>query len=186
MHDILSTVQEFFRSISWSGVGSWSWGATGQLVSWLLIITGFLGTFLPVLPGPVLIVAGAVTHRFWLGADQSVGWWTIGWLVVLLVVSMVADAVASAMGAKWFGATKWGVWGAIIGGMCGLFFGVLGLLVGPLIGAFAGELLMARQQVAGSLKSTWGTFLGIVVGLLVRGGLALAMIILFVCDLAWK
>jgi uncharacterized protein YqgC (DUF456 family) len=184
--DIFHAIQEFFRSISWSGIGSWSLDATGHLVAWLLIITGFLGTFLPVLPGPVLIVAGALVHRLWLGADQSVGWVTIGALVVLLALSILADSVASAMGAKWFGATKWGMWGAIAGGLCGLFFGIPGWLVGPLVGAFAGELLLARKQVGGSLKSTWGTFVGIAVGLLVRGGLAVVMIVWFIVDLAVK
>ena len=186
MPDVFHSIQEFFRSIPWSGVGAWSLDAIGQLISWSLIIVGFLGTFLPILPGPVLIVAGAVVHRLWLGAEQSVGWITIAVLGVLLALSIAADYVSSAMGAKWFGATKWGMWGALIGGVFGLFFGILGLLVGPLIGAFAGELLFARKKVSGSLKSTWGTLVGTAVGVLVRGGLAVAMIILFIIDLAVK
>jgi len=131
-------------------------------------------------------VAGAFLHRLWLGAEHSSSWFTLGVLVVLLLLSILADNVASAMGAKWFGATKWGMWGALIGGIGGLFFGILGLLVGPLIGAFAGELLFARKQLSGSLKSTWGTSVGTAVGVLVRGGLAVAMLIFIIVDLATK
>jgi uncharacterized protein YqgC (DUF456 family) len=47
-------------------------------------------------------------------------------------------------------------------------------------------LLFARKKVSGSLKSTWGTLVGTAVGVLVRGGLAVAMIILFIIDLAVK
>ena len=186
MTNVFQSVGEFFQSIPWSGMGEWSWDAVGQVLSWGLIIVGFLGTFLPILPGPVLIVSGAVVHRLWLGPEQSLSWFTVGILVVLLLLSILADYLASAMGAKWFGATKWGMWGAIAGGIVGIFFGIVGLLAGPLIGAFAGELLLARKQVSGSLKSTWGTLIGTGVGVLVRGGLAIGMLILIFVDLATK
>jgi uncharacterized protein YqgC (DUF456 family) len=186
MPNVFHSIQDFFQSIPWSGVGEWSYDAVGQAVAWGLIIVGFLGTFLPVLPGPILIVTGAVIHRLWLGPEHSLSWLTLGLLAFLLLCSIVADNLASAMGAKWFGATKWGMYGAIAGGVVGLFFGIIGLLAGPLIGAFAGELLLARKRISGSLKSTWGTLVGTAAGVLVRGGLAIAMLILIVVDLAAK
>jgi len=175
---------DVFGSIPWGRVGEWSFDALGQVVAWSLIMIGFFGTFLPLIPGPILILVGALVHRLWLGAEHSLTWWTLGGLTLLLLLSILVEYLFSALGAKWYGSTKWGMWGAILGGLIGLFFGVFGLLLGPLVGAFAGEMLLARKRVAGSLKSTWGTLVGTAVGVLVKGGLALAMLVVILIDLS--
>ena len=76
----------------------------------LLMLLGLIGTVVPLLPGTTVILAAAVGHHFLL-PGRSVGWWTIGALAVLTVLSFVVDFVSGAVGAKYFGATRWGALG---------------------------------------------------------------------------
>jgi len=120
-----------------------------ELFWWLLTIVlfaiGLIGTVVPVLPGTAIILAAAIIHRVMLGPDKSIGWYTIIVLVVLTLASYALDVLAGYFGAKYFGATKWGTFGAILGALVGLFLGLIGLFVGPVIGAVVGEVIAWRD-----------------------------------------
>jgi len=131
-----------------------------------------------VLPGTALILAGALLHRFTLGPEASIGGWSIATLALLTLLSYAIDLLASSMGAKCFGATRWGVIGGIVGTIVGLFFGLPGLLVGPLVGVFGGELIGGKELIAAG-KSTWGTVLGTAAGGIAKFGIGLAMVAWF-------
>src|SRR5438552_625615 len=88
----------------------------------LLMLLGLIGTVLPLVPGTVLILGAAVMHRLALGTEHSVGWTTLIGLTVLMVLAHVLDLVSGSLGAKWFGATRWGALGGIIGAIAGMFF----------------------------------------------------------------
>ncbi|HEX2082303.1 MAG TPA: DUF456 domain-containing protein, partial [Xanthomonadaceae bacterium] len=66
-------------------------------------------------------------------------------------------------------------------------FGPIGIFVGPFAGALAGELLHRRsvgqRDLGDAAKIGFGTWLGIVLGVVLKLTLAFAMIGLFV--LAW-
>jgi uncharacterized protein YqgC (DUF456 family) len=62
-------------------------------------------------------------------------------------------------GAKYFGATKWGTFGAILGALVGLFFGLIGLFVGPVIGAVIGEVIAGKRMIDAG-RAGWGSLLG--------------------------
>src|SRR4029434_7269440 len=111
----------------------------------ILMVIGLAGTVLPLIPGTTIILAAAILHHLMLGEAESVGWWTLGGLIFLTILSYLLDFVSGAVGAKWFGATRWGALGGIIGAIVGLFFGIVGLFVGPLIGVLIGELLGGKQ-----------------------------------------
>jgi uncharacterized protein YqgC (DUF456 family) len=81
-------------------------------------------------------------------------------------------------GAKRFGATKWGGFGAAIGTIAGLFYPFPGLLVGPLLGAIAGELLAGKRLVSAG-RAGWGTVLGNLAGIVAKLVIALAMVCWF-------
>ncbi|MGB8168430.1 MAG: DUF456 family protein, partial [Chthoniobacteraceae bacterium] len=133
----------------------------------VIMLAGLAGTVLPLLPGTTIILAAAVMHHFALGEARSVGWWTIGGLVALTVVSYVLDFVSGAMGAKKFGASRWGAIGGIIGAIVGIFFGLPGIFVGPLAGVLLGELLGGKGLLPAG-KSTWGTLLGTTAGIVAK------------------
>jgi uncharacterized protein len=151
----------------------------------LLMILGLLGTCVPMLPDTPLILAGAVVHKvaFPEGA-YTITWWTIGALVVLMLISFVIEFISGAVGAKYFGATRYGAIGGCIGAVVGLFFGLPGLFIGPVIGVLAGELIGGKQLVDAG-KTTWGTVLGATAGMVIKVGLGLFMIGWFAVDVVW-
>jgi uncharacterized protein YqgC (DUF456 family) len=144
-------------------------------ITLLLMLVGLIGTILPLLPGPTIILAAAILHRAALGEEQSVGWWTLGALIALTLLSYALDLISGSLGAKWFGATRWGAFGGLIGAVVGLFFGLIGVFVGPLIGVLLGELLGGKGLLPAG-KSTWGTLLGTTAGIVGKLLIGLVMI----------
>jgi uncharacterized protein YqgC (DUF456 family) len=156
-----------------------------ELFWWLLTIVlfavGLIGTVVPVLPGTTIILAAAVIHRIMLGPDKSIGWRTIIVLGLLTLVSYALDILAGYFGAKYFGATKWGTFGAILGALIGLFFGLIGLFIGPVIGAIAGEVIAGKRMIDAG-RAGWGSLLGNIGSMLAKVIIALAMITFFLMN----
>jgi uncharacterized protein len=144
----------------------------------ILFAIGLLGTVLPFLPGTTIILAGAIIHRLMLGPAKSIGWTCMGVLLLLTLMSYALDFFGSYLGAKIFGATRWGTFGAIIGAVVGLFFGIIGLFIGPVIGALAGEFIAGKRMIDAG-KAGWGTLLGNLGGMLGKMLIGLAMIVIF-------
>lgn len=150
-----------------------------ELIWWFVAIVlmaiGLLGTILPMIPGTTVILAAAILHRYMVGPENGLGWATLAGLVLLTAASFGLDFFAGSFGAKRFGATKWGLVGAILGAILGIFFGFIGIFVGPIVGAVAGEVIAGKRSVAAG-KAAWGTLLGNVGGMLAKLLIALAMI----------
>ena len=96
---------------------------------------------------------------------------------ILCVASTFADNIAAALDAKMFGGTGMGMAGAVIGGIVGLFLGAWGIILGPLVGAVLFEMLFANKDLSTSLKAGWGTFIGILVSMILKLGLSVVIII---------
>jgi uncharacterized protein YqgC (DUF456 family) len=156
-----------------------------ELVWWLIVIVlfavGLIGTVLPVFPGTTIILAAAVIHRLVLGPEKSITWWVVALLVALTLVSYAFDFVSGYFGAKYFGATKWGAFGAILGALVGLFFGIPGLFIGPVLGAVTGEFIAGKRLVAAG-RAGWGTLLGNLAGMITRLIIAFVMITIFLVS----
>lgn len=141
----------------------------------VLMAAGLIGTALPVFPGTTLILGAAILHRVMLGAEKSIGWWIIAGLVLLTLASYAIDFAGGLLGARRFGATRWGLFGAFAGAILGLFFSLPGLLLGPIIGAVAGELIGGKRLVDAG-RAGWGTLLGNLAALLGKLVIAFAMV----------
>jgi len=150
-------------------------------VAVVLILIGLAGVVLPALPGLPLMFAGMLLAA-WAGDFRQVGWIVLVVLGLLTVLSLVVDFLATVIGARRVGASGKALIGAALGTVVGLFFGIIGLFAGPFIGALAGELWHGRQ-LGRAAQVGLGTWLGIVVGTVLKLGLAFAMLGLFV--LAW-
>jgi uncharacterized protein YqgC (DUF456 family) len=150
----------------------------------VIMLTGLIGTVVPLLPGTTIILGAAILHHFMLGEAHSVGWWTIAGLTVLTVLSFVLDILSGSLGAKWFGATRWGAFGGIVGAIVGIFFFPWGLFAGPMIGVLLGELLGGKELLPAG-KSTWGTLLGTTAGMVSKVILATMMIVWFLVAALW-
>ena len=151
-------------------------------LSVFLILAGLAGTVVPMLPDTILIFAGALVHRVTLGPSHSVGWSTIIVLGCFTAVAHGLDFLSGSLGAKYFGATRWGAIGGILGAIVGIFFGFVGILVGPLLGVLLGELAGGRG-LAPATRSTWGTLLGTTAGMVFKAFIAVAMVGWFVIAL---
>lgn len=156
-----------------------------ELLWWLVVIAlfavGLVGTILPVMPGTTIVLAAVVLHRVMLGPAKSVSWWVVGLLVAFTAASYLLESAAGYFGAKRFGATKWGAFGAVIGGICGLFFGLPGIFVGPVVGVVAVEFIAGRRLIAAG-KAGWGTLLGNLGAMIAKIAIALAMIVIFLMN----
>ena len=149
---------------------------------WILVVAlmaaGLVGTVLPVLPGAVLIFAGAVIGA-WIDDWSRVSGWTLGVLGVLALVSIACDFVAGSLGAKRIGASPLAVSGAAIGTLAGVFTGLWGVLFMPFVGAAFGEFVAMRNlQRAGRVGLATGV--GLLVGVVVKLAVAFSMIGIFV------
>jgi hypothetical protein len=147
-------------------------------VAVILFAVGLIGTVLPVFPGAIIILAGALLHRMMLGPEKSVGLGTIAVLVFLTVAAYALDFLSGYFGAKYFGATRWGMFCALLGALIGIFFGIVGLFVGPVIGAIVGEFVAGKRMIDAG-RAGWGSLLGNLGAMIGRLFIALVMITIF-------
>ena len=147
----------------------------------VLLAVGLIGSVLPAIPGATIILAAAVIHRIMLGPEKSLGWRALTVLVLLTLATYAIDVLSGYFGAKYFGATKWGTFGAIIGAIGGLFFGIIGLFVGPAIGAIAGEFIAGKRMIDAG-RAGRGSLLGNIGGMIAKLVIALAMITIFLVN----
>jgi uncharacterized protein YqgC (DUF456 family) len=147
-------------------------------VAVILFAVGLIGTVLPVFPGTIIILAAALLHRMMLGHERSIGWRTIVVLVLLTLVSYTLDFLSGYFGARYFGATRWGMFGALLGALIGVFFGIVGLFVGPVIGAVLGEFIAGKRMIDAG-RAGWGSLLGNLGAMIGKLFIALVMIAIF-------
>ena len=156
------------------------------LIAAAMILIGLIGTVLPAVPGLPLVFGGMLVAA-WTGDFQQVGIPMLVVLGILTLLSLGIDLWATALGAKRVGASRKAVIGAVLGTVGGLAFGPLGLVLGPFAGALAGELLHRRslgaQHLGHAARIGFGTWMGILFGVVLKLGLAFAMLGLF--ALAW-
>ena len=147
----------------------------------ILILVGIAGVILPALPGLPLVFLGMLLAA-WAGDFQQIGWVTLVVLGLLTLLSVAVDFFATLVGAKREGASKKALWGAVLGTFVGIFFGPIGLFAGPFVGALLGELWHGKE-IGQATKVGLGTWLGIVLGIVLKLGVAFAMLGLF--AFAW-
>lgn len=172
-------------AMQWEGMNVAGTGLV-WLVTGCLLIAGLIGCILPVLPGHLILLIAVISHhlmhRWLLGVDAGLHWWSYAVLIALMAISQTFEFVSGAAGTRWFGGTKWGVAGALIGSLAGMFFLPFGLLLGPLLGAFGFELAFARQELKQATTSGVGSLLGTVAGMIVKLIIGVLMIGWFFLD----
>ena len=130
----------------------------------LLLLIGMLGCVLPAIPGPPLSYAGLILVEWSLHDFNTTALIVFG---VLTVIVTVLDYLIPIWGAKIFGATKYGVWGSIIGMLVGTFLTPLGMIAGLLPGAILGDMY-GGKNILDAFRSGMGTFLGTIAGMIIK------------------
>ena len=128
----------------------------------ILIVVGVAGTVLPALPGVVFVFLG------------------ICLAFTLLAIGL--DYVAGMLGAKKAGASREAIVGSFIGTIAGVFSGLWGLLFMPLVGAAIGQYMYDRDVIRARNVGI-ATWLGMVIGMLIKIAITFLMIGIFVFAL---
>jgi len=150
------------------------WTILWLILAGLIVITGLVGTIVPVLPGIPIMLAGLVLAA-WSTGFEPVGWGTIAVLAGLTALSILIDFLSAAFGAKRQGASPRAFWGATLGAVAGIFFGLPGIILGPFIGAVMAELSAGYgAQQAG--RSGYGVWVGMILGTAAKLAIALLML----------
>lgn len=132
------------------------------IVAGVLLLVGFIGTFVPVLPGAPLAWAGLLAAYFSEYCEIS--------LVALIITGVFAvlvsilDNILPVVMTKKFGGSKSAVRGATIGLIVGFFAGPVGIIAGPFVGALAGEYIHTQGKSEGVFKAAFGAFVGFLTG----------------------
>ena len=140
-----------------------------------VLIAGFLGCVVPVIPGPLLSFAALIIVSI-AGKFTVYHPVLLAGLGVAAVLSQFLDNLFPILASKRAGAGKAGIWGSIIGMIVGtIFFPPFGVIVGAFVGALAGEVLFNRENdkpFRAALGVFTGTIFGIVLKLTVSGVIA--------------
>ncbi|MFN4262084.1 MAG: DUF456 domain-containing protein [Thioalkalivibrionaceae bacterium] len=156
-----------------------------EWVAWSLAVAlvalGLAGTLVPVLPGVPVMWLGFV-WLVWLDGFERVGWFTLGILAAAMLLTVLIDLLASVLGARRVRASPEALWGALIGGVLGIFFGLIGLVLGPFVGAVIGELI-ARGGFDRAMDVGVASWVGLLLGTVAKFAIALMMLGGFL--LAW-
>jgi uncharacterized protein len=147
----------------------------------VLVIVGLVGTVLPALPGAMLIVAGLVVAA-WADGFTKVGALPLVVIGVIGATSYLVDFAAAALGARKFGASPRAMVGAGLGTLLGLFLGLPGIIIGPFVGAVIGELTVHRDMAKVG-KAGLAAWIGFLIGMAVKVGIAFLMIGIFLAAL---
>ena len=152
------------------------------IIGSIFVLLGIAGCVLPILPGPVLSFLGLLLLALLKQFSPPLTPTLIMIMALLALVMTVGDYVIPLWGAKRYGATKWGIWGSVIGMAIGIFFSPFGMLLGAFIGAVTVEWLVQKER-GKALKAGWGVFIGSLAGTALKLGVSGMMAYYFIRGL---
>jgi uncharacterized protein len=146
------------------------------------MVVGFIGVFLPILPGLGLIYLSILFYSFMTGfVTISIGTNVI--LAIVTLIAMVLGYLNSILLLKKLGLSKQSVNLAAGGSIVGLFFAkARGMIIGQLIGAIAGEV-MDSKSVKRGLRAGGISLLAFIVAMLIDVIFAIFLIGTFIFNI---
>lgn len=138
------------------------------------VIVGMAGLIMPGVPGLPLVFLG-IAIVSWADDFMRIGLPTLTAVAVLGLLGAAFDYAAGLLGATRAGASRWGLFGAVVGMLAGLPFGLLGLVVGPGLGAMAFEYVK-DADIQKAARAGVGVLVGFVLGTAMKYAVAMTMI----------
>lgn len=132
------------------------------ILAGFFLVFGFIGTILPVLPGPPLAWLGLLFAFFSSYCNLSLNVLII--CAAAAIVVSILDSILPVLLTKKQNASKYGTRGATIGLIIGFFAGPWGIILGPFCGAFIGELIHDSNDKKKAFMVAWYSFLGFIFG----------------------
>ena len=147
-------------------------------IGFLFVMLGLIGSFLPVLPGPLTSWLGLFILYY--TSIVPMNYTFIGITLAIAILIWILDYIIPAIGTKRFGGSKYGVYGTTIGLLIGLFSPIpLGILIGAFLGAFIGEILHDKTNTKRAFKASIGSLLGLITSTIIKFTVALVYAVLF-------
>ncbi len=148
------------------------------IISALLIVLGIIGSFLPVLPGPLTSWLGLFVLHLTDVIPMNTSFIIITLIIAILI--WILDYIIPAIGTKKFGGTKYGMIGTTVGLIVGLLSPIPGgIIIGPFVGALIGELLNNADSST-ALKAAFGSFIGFLTSTFIKFIVAIIYLGLFI------
>lgn len=147
-------------------------------IGFLFVMLGLIGSFLPVLPGPLTSWLGLLILYF--TSIVPMNYTFLGITLAIAILIWILDYIIPAIGTKRFGGSKYGVYGTTIGLLIGLFSPIpLGILIGAFLGAFIGEMLHDKKNTRRAFRASIGSLLGLITSATIKFTVALVYAVLF-------
>lgn len=147
------------------------------ILSITFMIVGIIGSIVPVLPGPL---------SSWLGlfifSNIEVVEVNNSIIVLTLIIAItifILDYLIPLYTSKKFGASKFGIIGASIGIIIGLFLPPLGIIFGAIIGAISGELFL-NKDFERSIKAAAGVVIGLAISGFTKAVISVVFFVIFI------
>ena len=146
----------------------------------ILCITGLLGSFIPIIPGPITSWFGLLVINFESSTELNYSFLLITLMIAVFVFAL--DIIIPIIGLKKFGGTKKGMIGATIGLLLGLIIlGPLGILIGTFLGALSGEMT-GDLKLGKALKASVGTLIGFIAGVAIKFSISIIYFIFYLIE----
>jgi len=146
----------------------------------ILMILGIIGCLVPVLPGPPISYLGLIMlHVTRFGQFSTT---VLVSLAAVAIVVTILDYIVPIWGTRKFGGSKYGMRGATVGLIIGLFLGPVGIIVGPLLGAIVGEMIF-KDDMKYAIKAGFGSLLGFLTGIGLKLAASFVITFYFVKEL---
>ena len=147
-------------------------------IGFLCVMLGLIGSFLPVLPGPLTSWLGLLILYF--TSIVPMNYTFLGITLAIAIFIWVLDYIIPAIGTKRFGGSTYGVYGTTIGLLIGLFSPIpFGILLGAFLGAFIGEMLHDKKNTKRAFRASIGSLLGLITSATIKFTVAVVYAVLF-------
>jgi uncharacterized protein YqgC (DUF456 family) len=147
-------------------------------IGFLFVMLGLIGSFLPVLPGPLTSWLGLLILYF--TSIVPMNYTFLGITLAIAILIWILDYIIPAIGTKRFGGSTYGVYGTTIGLLIGLFSPIpFGILLGAFLGAFIGEMLHDKTNTKRAFRASIGSLLGLITSATIKFTVAVVYAVLF-------
>ena len=148
----------------------------------ILCLIGIIGSFLPIIPGPVTSWLGILLLNL-----TSIVEFNLNFVLITLTVAIsvgILDYLIPVLGVKKLGGTRSGQIGTTVGLIVALIIlGPIGIIIGPFSGALLGEM-STKKSFQDSIKPAFGAFVGVVAGSVIKFLISLSFLF-FYFDIFW-
>jgi len=152
------------------------------IIGLLLCLIGIVGSFLPIIPGPVTSWLGILLLNL-----TSVVEFNLNFVLITLTVAIsvgILDYLIPVLGVKKLGGTRSGQIGTTLGLIIALIIlGPIGIIIGPFGGALLGEI-STKKSLQDCIKPAFGAFIGVIAGSVIKFLISLSFLF-FYFDIFW-